>query len=46
MPDGSRMIRDAISGEPADAEQLGLALAQRLLAAGADRILASLSRHA
>ncbi len=44
MPDGSRMIRDAISGDPADAEGIGLALAQRLLAAGADRILASLSR--
>ena len=46
MPDGSRMIRDAISGDPADAERLGLALAQRLLAAGADQILASLSRNA
>lgn len=46
MPDGSRMIRDSISGNPADAERLGLTLAQRLLAAGADRILASLSRNA
>ncbi|MEO8102800.1 MAG: hydroxymethylbilane synthase [Betaproteobacteria bacterium] len=46
MPDGSRMIRDAVSGEPADAERLGVMLAQRLLAAGADRILASLSRNA
>ena len=46
MPDGSRMIRDAISGDPADAEKLGLALAGRLLAAGADEILASLGRHA
>ncbi len=46
MPDGSRMIRDAISGDPADAAQLGLSLAQRLLAAGADEILASLSRDA
>jgi hydroxymethylbilane synthase len=46
MPDGSRMIRDAIAGNPVDAERLGLALAQRLLAAGADRILASLSRNA
>ncbi len=43
MPDGSRMIRDAISGDPSDAEQLGLTLAQRLLAAGANEILASLS---
>jgi hydroxymethylbilane synthase len=46
MPDGSRMIRDAISGAPADAVRLGDALAQRLLSAGADRILASLSRNA
>lgn len=46
MPDGSRMIRDAISGDPAEAEHLGLALALRLLAAGADKILASLSRNA
>ena len=46
MPDGSRMIRDAISGDPTDAERIGLALAHRLLAAGADRILASLSRNA
>ena len=46
MPDGSRMIRDAISGDPSDAEKLGLALAGRLLAAGADEILASLDRHA
>ena len=45
MPDGSRMIRDAISGDPAEAEHLGLVLAQRLLDAGADRILASLSRN-
>ncbi len=46
MPDGSRMIRDAISGEPAEAERIGLLLAQRLLAAGADQILASLTRNA
>ena len=46
MPDGSRMIRDSISGDPADAEKLGLTLAGRLLAAGADEILASLGRHA
>jgi hydroxymethylbilane synthase len=46
MPDGSRMIRDVISGSPADAEQLGATLAAKLLAAGGDKILASLSRHA
>ena len=46
LPDGSRMIRDTLSGDPAEAEKLGLALAQRLIAAGADQILASLSRHA
>ena len=46
MPDGSRMIRDTISGPVADAERLGTDLAARLVAAGADGILASLSRHA
>jgi hydroxymethylbilane synthase len=46
MPDGSRMIRDTISGPVADAERLGTELAARLVAAGADGILASLSRHA
>ena len=46
MPDGSRMIRDTVSGPVADAERLGTELAARLVAAGADGILASLSRHA
>ncbi len=46
MPDGSKMIRDTISGPVADAERLGTELAARLVAAGADGILASLSRHA
>jgi len=46
MPDGSEMIRDRISGAPGNAEQLGKTLAEKLLAAGGDRILASLSRHA
>src|SRR5699024_7564988 len=41
-PDGSHMVRDEISGLVADAEQLGTTLAERLLAAGADRILAEL----
>jgi len=46
MPDGSRMIRDTVSGPVADAERLGTDLAARLVAAGAGGILASLSRHA
>lgn len=37
--DGSEIIRDEIRGPRADAEQLGEALADRLLAAGAGRIL-------
>jgi hydroxymethylbilane synthase len=46
MPDGSRMLRDSIEGPPASAESMGLALAQRLLDAGAADILAQLARHA
>jgi len=42
-PDGSRMVRDEINGPARDAEQLGSELADRLLAAGADRILAALA---
>lgn len=38
-PDGSRVLRDEIRGPAADAEQLGVILAERLLAAGADEIL-------
>ncbi|MDH3547194.1 MAG: hydroxymethylbilane synthase [Gammaproteobacteria bacterium] len=41
MPDGSRAIRDSISGPPADAEILGEQLASRLAASGADEILAA-----
>lgn len=44
MSDGSGMVRDTLSGPVEQAENIGLALAQKLLAAGADRILASLSR--
>lgn len=40
-PDGSQMLFDEISGPVADAEQMGIALADRLLAAGADKILAA-----
>ncbi|MGL4249213.1 MAG: hydroxymethylbilane synthase [Aeromonas sp.] len=39
-PDGNRVIRDEIRGPLADGEALGEQLAQRLLAAGADTILA------
>ena len=45
MPDGSRMIRRAISGTLANAESLGLALAATLIEEGAGEILASLSRQ-
>lgn len=41
-PDGSHVVADEIRGDTADAEALGIALAERLLAAGADRILAAL----
>ncbi len=39
-PDGSQMLFDEISGAVADAEKMGIELAERLLAAGADKILA------
>ncbi|ROO28005.1 porphobilinogen deaminase [Salinisphaera orenii MK-B5] len=42
-PDGSVMVRDEISGPTGEAAGLGQALAERLLAAGADRILADLA---
>jgi len=38
--DGSRIIRDEIKGPDSEAEELGFALAERLLGAGAARILA------
>lgn len=41
-PDGSVMVRDEISGPTGEAAALGHRLAERLLAAGADRILADL----
>ncbi|MFM5213973.1 hydroxymethylbilane synthase [Aeromonas hydrophila] len=43
-PDGSRVIRDEIRGPQADGEALGHTLAQRLLADGADVILAEVYR--
>lgn len=44
--DGREMVRAEVSGDPADADALGRALAERLVAQGADRILASLDNHA
>jgi hydroxymethylbilane synthase len=41
MPDGSRILRDRVTGPSADAAALGVALAERLLAAGAEEILAA-----
>jgi hydroxymethylbilane synthase len=40
--DGSEMVRDSIEGAPRDADALGRALADKLIAQGADRILAAL----
>ncbi len=45
-PDGSQMLFDEISGPVAEAEQMGIALADRLLAAGADKILAAVYAEA
>ena len=42
-PDGSVMVRDEITGPVGEAAELGHRLAERLLAAGADKILADLS---
>lgn len=39
-PDGSEMLRAEITGKAEDAEALGIALAEDLLAQGADKILA------
>jgi hydroxymethylbilane synthase len=38
-PDGSQMLFDEVSGKLEDAEKMGIELADRLLAAGADKIL-------
>jgi hydroxymethylbilane synthase len=39
LPDGSEWVRDAIEGEPGEAEELGRELARRMLAAGAGELL-------
>ena len=39
-PDGATMLREHVSGVPSDAQALGKALADALIARGADRILA------
>ena len=41
-PDGQVVIRDEIKGAAAEAEQLGISLAEKLLNNGAERILAAL----
>ncbi len=40
--DGRRLVQGRLSGAPEDAERLGIALAEDLLARGADKILADL----
>jgi hydroxymethylbilane synthase len=42
LPDGSRVLRDAVEGDPADAAALAMALGQRLVDQGAAEILAAL----
>ena len=44
--DGSQMLRDEVSGHVDDAEKLGIELAEKLLAQGADKILAKVYRDA
>ena len=44
--DGSEILRDEISGHVDDAEKLGIELAKKLLALGADKILADVYRDA
>ena len=43
-PDGTRLLEAAVSGPAADAEALGLRLAQALLAEGADEVLRDVER--
>lgn len=43
--DGQVLLKDKITGVAADAERLGVMLAERLLSAGADQLLAQLAIH-
>jgi hydroxymethylbilane synthase len=43
--DGQVLLKDHITGHAADAEKLGIILAERLLSAGADKLLAQLAIH-
>jgi hydroxymethylbilane synthase len=43
-PDGSRLIRDSVAGNVAQAQELGDRLAERVLAAGAGELLERLAR--
>ena len=45
LPDGSESIRDTVSGGAAQAEQLGEALAERLLESGARELLDAAGAH-
>ena len=45
MPDGSRMVRDRVQGRADEAERLGRALGERLLALGGRQILDTLERR-
>ena len=44
LPDGSRVVRDALSGPCDDAERIGTELGERLLAAGGREILRTLAK--
>lgn len=41
-PDGTKVLQDEITGDPQNAEAMGITVAERLLAAGADEILKAL----
>jgi hydroxymethylbilane synthase len=43
-PDGSRVLRDSITGNPSEAHRLGVELAERIISAGAGELLERL-RH-
>ena len=43
--DGRKMIRKCLTGPPAEPEALGVRLAERLLADGADTLLVELQNH-